>query len=132
MALTSIKAANSKLQKQVARLKEIKQKAAEKMAKAKAEGDKKKMKEATKMMDEAGEETKDELKEIKADVKHMDEDLHPSGHKWWRYRYEYSYVESILMILCVLLALLREGIYTWFRRQVWKCSKMSPFHKSMR
>lgn len=55
-------------------------------------------------------------------------DLHPHGHKWWRYRFEYSLVEAQLAILMCILALIWEGLHMILRREVEKRSTLSPFH----
>lgn len=40
----------------------------------------------------------------------METDLHPHGAKWWRYRYEHSFVEALVMVLVTILMVLWEKV----------------------
>jgi hypothetical protein len=53
----------------------------------------------------AAQEVKKDLDAAEKAATHLDTGLHPHGSKWWRYRYEYSYIESLLMIFisCLML-----------------------------
>lgn len=55
------------------------------------------------------------VREIRTDVDHFDETVVPSPEKWWRYRWEYSFVESCMLSFLCLLAVVFEGVHELFR-----------------
>jgi len=59
-----------------------------------------------------------ELKDVKADMKEAERGIYPSGNKWWRYRYEFSYVEALFGVLMSLLAVLGETALHFFRKML--------------
>jgi len=70
---------------------------------------------------EAAQEVESDVKEAEASTNDLDTGLHPHGKKWWRYRYEHSYIEALCMIFIVILYLiwnvfvkqLKHRIHTW-------------------
>lgn len=50
----------------------------------------------------------------------------PHGMKWWRYRWEYSYVESMLICLLCLIAAFWQMAHDWFRARLSKQIHDSP------
>jgi hypothetical protein len=54
----------------------------------------------------AAQDVEKEMKEAEKGAKKLDTGLHPHGAKWWRYRYERSYVEALIMIFISWLMLL--------------------------
>lgn len=61
-------------------------------------------------MEAAGDIEKD-LKKAEEGATKLDTGLHPHGDKWWRYRYERSYIEALLMIFISSLMLLWSGFW---------------------
>lgn len=53
----------------------------------------------------AAQEVEKEMQEAKKGAKQLDTGLHPHGAKWWRYRYERSYIEAMVMIFISWLML---------------------------
>jgi len=56
---------------------------------------------------------------VKKGAKQLDQGVHPNGEKWWRYRYERSYVEAFLMVIVSILMLLWERLYYYMRRKAY-------------
>jgi hypothetical protein len=65
----------------------------------------------------AAQEVGEDMREAEVGAERLDTGLHPHGAKWWRYRYEHSYIEAILMIFISFLMLLWSEIIYHFR--VW-------------
>merc|ERR1719329_727348 len=63
---------------------------------------------------------------MRKDTDKFEEKVVPAGKKWWRYRWEYSMVEAVLMSLLCLLAFLWEGAHWWVKRWVIRASERSP------
>merc|ERR1719253_1932030 len=62
----------------------------------------------------AAQEVSKEMKEAEKGAAQLDVGLHPHGAKWWRYRYEHSYIEACMMIFisgCMLMwkAIIQKG-----------------------
>jgi len=55
---------------------------------------------------EAAQEVEKDLKDAEKGATELDTGLHPHGERWWRYRYEHSYIEAVLMIFISTLMLL--------------------------
>jgi len=72
----------------------------------------------------AAQEVGEDLTEAEDGAKRLDTGLHPHGAKWWRYRYEHSYIEALLMIFISFLMLLWSEIIYHFR--VWLNRLASP------
>jgi hypothetical protein len=53
----------------------------------------------------AGQEVNADLEDAERHTTELDSGLHPHGAKWWRYRYEHSYIEALIMIFIVILYL---------------------------
>jgi len=53
----------------------------------------------------AAQDVKKDLDEAEQGAMKLDTGLHPHGKKWWRYRYEHSYIEAMLMIFVSFLML---------------------------
>jgi hypothetical protein len=51
----------------------------------------------------AAQEVSKEMKEAEKGAAQLDTGLHPHGAKWWRYRYEHSYIEAVIMIFISFL-----------------------------
>jgi hypothetical protein len=73
----------------------------------------------------AAQEMGDELSQAEEGANRLDTGLHPHGSKWWRYRYEYSYIEAILMIFISFLMLLWSEIVYHFRVSLNKLAASS-------
>jgi len=54
---------------------------------------------------EAAHEVRSSLDSVESGTKGMDTGVHPNGEKWWRYRYEHSFVEGLLAILVSFLVM---------------------------
>lgn len=67
----------------------------------------------------AGEEVENELKMVSKETETLDSGVHPNGDKWWRYRYEHSFVEAAMMIFISALMLLYEKLFNWLRHEVY-------------
>jgi len=69
----------------------------------------------------AAQDVESELNDVEKHTSELDTGLHPHGKKWWRYRYEHSYIEAVIMIFIVILYLiwnvsvrqLKNTIYVW-------------------
>jgi hypothetical protein len=60
----------------------------------------------------------DDLKQASKGANKLDTGLHPHGDKWWRYRYEHSYVEAIVMIFVSWLLLVWSEIWRRTKKYV--------------
>jgi len=78
--------------------------AAEAAKRVRAEGDKESQEAEFETL-KAAQEVKGDLDEAEGAAKELDTGLHPHGSKWWRYRYEHSYIEALLMIFISFLML---------------------------
>jgi len=67
------------------------------------------------------------LQEVDKGAKQLDGGVHPHGAKWWRYRYEHSFVEAILMLMIVFLIILWERLYHWMRSEAYKRSDFDAY-----
>jgi len=69
----------------------------------------------------AANEVNEDLKKAEHSATELDTGLHPHGDKWWRYRYERSYIEAMLMCFISFLMVLwsvfwrqaKHRIHTW-------------------
>jgi len=61
---------------------------------------------------------KAELDKAEQGATELDTGLHPHGSRWWRYRYEHSYVESLLMIFISVLMLFWSRLMTHLKHHV--------------
>jgi len=75
----------------------------------------------------AAEDVEKELQEVDAGAKKLDGGVHPHGDKWWRYRYEHSFVEAILMLVIVFFIILWERLYHWMRAEAYKRSEFDAY-----
>jgi hypothetical protein len=69
------------------------------------------------------EEAEAELKDAKNDMQAAEAGIYPSGDKWWRFRYEFSYVEAMFAILLSFLALIGETALHSLRKLIQNQSK---------
>jgi len=67
---------------------------------------------------EAAQEVESEVKEAEASTTELDTGLHPHGEKWWRYRYEHSYIEAVIMIFIVFLYLIWNYLVKQLKNQI--------------
>jgi len=67
----------------------------------------------------AAQATADDLRGVSAVTNQLDTGVHPHGAKWWRYRYEHSYVEALLMIFVTFIIMIWERLYTYIREHFW-------------
>mmetsp|Transcript_148026 Transcript_148026/g.256953 ORF Transcript_148026/g.256953 Transcript_148026/m.256953 type:complete len:920 (+) Transcript_148026:156-2915(+) len=133
------KAAEAEAERKAAKTAEEKAKAAKKAAEAEearkqAEAAKKSAEantaaeqaaeDAEKEAFKAGEEVETELKMVSKETETLDSGVHPNGNKWWRYRYEHSFVEALMMIFISALMLFYEKLFNWLRFEVYAKSKM--------
>jgi len=59
---------------------------------------------------EAAQEVRSGLDSVASGTQGMDTGVHPNGEKWWRYRYEHSFIEGLLAILVSFLVM----CWHWF------------------
>eukprot|EP00927_Polykrikos_kofoidii_P007612 TRINITY_DN13139_c0_g1_i1.p1 TRINITY_DN13139_c0_g1~~TRINITY_DN13139_c0_g1_i1.p1 ORF type:complete len:848 (-),score=164.11 TRINITY_DN13139_c0_g1_i1:204-2747(-) len=71
----------------------------------------------------AAKEVETDLRGVSESTKKLETGVHPHGHKWWRYRYEHSFVEGIVMVLVTVLMMIWERIYKSSQIQVWTRSR---------
>lgn len=71
---------------------------------------------------DAAEEVTQAMDGVKKGAKQLDSGVHPNGEKWWRYRYERSYIEAFLMIIVSILMLLWERLYAYMRHKAYASS----------
>lgn len=74
---------------------------------------------------EAARQVEEDLRDMLRGTQELNTGVHPHGAKWWRYRYERSYVEALLMVLISILALLWERGYYYVRSKVYMLSNIS-------
>lgn len=55
---------------------------------------------------QAAQEAQKEMQEAEKGATKLDTGLHPHGAKWWRYRYEHSHIEALIMIFISFLMLM--------------------------
>lgn len=60
----------------------------------------------------------DDLHQVDAGANKLDTGVHPHGDKWWRYRYEHSYIEALIMICVALLMAFYHQVCRIVREQV--------------
>lgn len=78
-------------------------------------------------LDKQIEELDQDVQNLKQDTMHIDTEIVPHGDKWWRYRWEYSFVESLMLIMICTIAIFWEGIHRILRRRLRMLSMSSPF-----
>lgn len=66
----------------------------------------------------AAKDVEKDLKEAEQGATKLDTGLHPHGDKWWRYRYEHSYIESMIMIFICWLFLVWSEFVTHMKRRI--------------
>jgi hypothetical protein len=64
----------------------------------------------------AAQEMEADLQDAEKNTAELDTGLHPHGKKWWRYRYEHSYIEAVCMVFIVIFYLLWT-IFTQYVKQ---------------
>lgn len=69
----------------------------------------------------------DELHAVDESSKELDSGVVPHGDKWWRYRYEHSFVEAVLVIFILFLVLFWERFFHYLRGEMYKRSDMDAF-----
>jgi hypothetical protein len=87
----------------------------EELAKKAEEDARSRTKEKTKKADleamKAAQEVGKDVKEAEEGAKKLDTGLHPHGAKWWRYRYEHSYIEALLMVFISFLMVFWSKVF---------------------
>jgi len=73
---------------------------------------------------QAAEQVRSGLDVVKSGTKGMDTGVHPNGKKWWRYRYEHSFVEGLLAILVSFFIMCWEIFVRSLRGWVFVASKL--------
>lgn len=58
------------------------------------------------------------MKEAEKGATKLDTGLHPHGDKWWRYRYEFSYIESLIMIFIAFVMLLWSTFMRFLKHRI--------------
>merc|ERR1719272_2149726 len=66
----------------------------------------------------AANEVQQDLKGAESDTTKLDTGLHPHGDKWWRYRYEHSHIEALIMIFISTLMLMWSEFFRHFKRLI--------------
>jgi len=56
------------------------------------------------------------MQKVDQKVDALESDVHPHGLKWWRFRYEYSYVESLVMLIVTPVMILWKCVYDYFAK----------------
>jgi hypothetical protein len=59
----------------------------------------------------AAQDVSKDLEEAEKGAEKLDTGLHPHGAKWWRYRYEHSHIEALLMVFISFLMVLWSKIF---------------------
>jgi len=63
----------------------------------------------------AAQEVEADLKDAEKQTGQLDTELHPHGSKWWRYRYEHSFIEAVIMVFIVVLYLIWNVLTRWLK-----------------
>lgn len=71
-----------------------------------------------KVLEAAGEVQRD-LESVKKGAQKLDTGVHPHGDKWWRYRYEHSYIEALLMVIITLEMSFFGAVHEYFRHKAY-------------
>jgi hypothetical protein len=66
----------------------------------------------------AAKEVSQDLKEAGEGANKLDTGLHPHGDKWWRYRYEHSHIEAMVMIFISWLFLVWSEIWRHTKKYI--------------
>jgi len=66
----------------------------------------------------AAQDMQKDMNEAEKGAKKLDTGLHPHGDKWWRYRYERSYIEALLMIFISIIMLIWSDIVRRMRHYI--------------
>merc|ERR1719272_984825 len=66
----------------------------------------------------AAHEVEQDLKGAESDTTKLDTGLHPHGDKWWRYRYEHSHIEALIMIFISTLMLMWSEVFRHLTRLI--------------
>jgi len=77
----------------------------------------------------AAEGVDDELRAVDDGAKKLDNGVIPHGEKWWRYRYEHSFVEAVLMIFILFLFIFWERFFHFIRDEAYKRSDLDHFKR---
>lgn len=67
------------------------------------------------------------LREVKQSTHKFNTNVTPNKGKWWRYRYEYSFVESLILLCIVPLMVIYKFIFSRMREYERKAAKTSSF-----
>lgn len=103
-----------------AKVEELKQKKAE--ADEEEERVAKKVEAEFKLSLKAAEDMSSWLESVGASTAILDTGVVPSGNKWWRYRYEHTYVEGVIMIFIAALMIFWEWFVKRVRHHVYSLS----------
>mmetsp|Transcript_68426 Transcript_68426/g.164282 ORF Transcript_68426/g.164282 Transcript_68426/m.164282 type:complete len:952 (-) Transcript_68426:144-2999(-) len=71
---------------------------------------------------EAAQSVEEELETIDEDTEKLNSGLHPHGDRWWRYRYEHSFIEALLMIWVLIFMLFWETVAQKMRAKAYALS----------
>jgi len=72
------------------------------------------------------------LRDSRQSAQKFDREVTPSGAKWWRFRYEYSYMEAILMLCIIPLMVLYKFLYNTLRDRERGMVHRSTFSRLLR
>lgn len=66
-------------------------------------------------------------------VEKFEKDVHPHGFKWWRYRYEYTFVESLVLATCMMflyfVMFLLHGVSFFEINRFYKTGQPHKLHR---
>eukprot|EP00927_Polykrikos_kofoidii_P052995 TRINITY_DN4708_c0_g1_i5.p1 TRINITY_DN4708_c0_g1~~TRINITY_DN4708_c0_g1_i5.p1 ORF type:complete len:859 (-),score=193.16 TRINITY_DN4708_c0_g1_i5:148-2724(-) len=71
----------------------------------------------------AAKEVESDLEGVSKSTTKLETGVHPHGSKWWRYRYEHSFVEGIVMVIVSVLFMLWERAYKSYQLYIWSHSR---------
>lgn len=78
---------------------------------------------ADKALLDAAKEVEQDLRGVSQGAKRLDTGVHPHGEKWWRYRYEHSFVEAFLIIVILIVMIFWERVYFALRDWLYTSAK---------
>jgi len=66
------------------------------------------------------------MREIRQETTGFDTKVVPNKRKWWRYRWEYSFVEAVILMILCMLAILWEAIHWRIRDFIYAKAASTP------
>lgn len=88
------------------------------------EAEKKAAEDAERRVMAAAMSVQDGLNGLSDGTRELDSDVHPHGEKWWRYRYEHSFVEGLLVCIVTVFIFFWEWVLKRLRSWVLRSSHL--------